>query len=89
MDFQCFICSQSFETGNDAITHLKIAHSLKDNVAPIQCVFVNCQNNYLSFKALKVHLKNSHKNNVQMVNMTVFSHQISNILTNCYFENYL
>lgn len=81
MDFQCSICNQHFGKEDDAIAHLKIEHSLEDNSKPIKCIVVECQNSYLSFKALKTHLKNSHQRNVQKVNI-VKSFQVSNALIN-------
>lgn len=75
MNYQCFLCSQNFEAQKNAIAHLKLEHYLVDNSSPIQCIVEECQNTYLSFKALNLHLKKCHQKD-QMVGVSKF-HLIS------------
>lgn len=61
MKFSCFVCNKSFEIKDEAVSHLKLVHRLKDNAQPIKCVVKECAKSYLSFKALKQHVNQCEK----------------------------
>lgn len=61
MKFSCFVCNKSFEIKDEAVSHLKSVHRLKDNAQPIKCVVKGCAKSYLSFKALKQHVNQCEK----------------------------
>lgn len=58
MGFKCYICFEKFDSLELIVSHLKIIHSIKDNVHQIKCVVdSNCDKMYSSFKRLKAHSK--------------------------------
>lgn len=70
MSFICYLCKKQFQNIDLTIDHLKIIHSIKDNVNQIQCVVNNsCEKKYASFKSLRAHIKlNGPKNDQSCLN---------------------
>lgn len=58
--YKCYECNLKFKDVKYIISHLKLAHSVKEKVNQIQCV--NCFNSYvctdtfLTFRSLRSHL---------------------------------
>lgn len=62
MDYKCNHCEAKFKTQSKTIEHLKKVHKIKENNERIHCIvdFQKadfCQKSYLTFNALKSHVK--------------------------------
>lgn len=62
MDYKCNHCEKKFNDLNKIIHHLKNDHGIKENDERIQCIVnfdgVNrCERSYLTFNALRAHVK--------------------------------
>lgn len=62
MNFKCTFCSKYFNESTDIVKHLKKSHHIVENDERIKCL-VNykngnaCTKTYLTFSALKTHMK--------------------------------
>lgn len=58
MQYKCFLCSNTFETVENCLLHLKISHNYVDGINEFVCVVNNqCSRSFLTIKSLKVHMK--------------------------------
>lgn len=66
MNYKCYLCEGNilYETNNEAVSHLKEYHNLKNKKSIIQCTVYNstCGKSFITFSGLYKHVKKCVKN---------------------------
>lgn len=58
MDFKCFKCEKKFNDGQQALSHLRKDHKIKENTEKMRCLRNNnCTKTYLTYSGLRIHIQ--------------------------------